>query len=399
MKLAIISQVAITYNGQVYQTQDLFGKYVEAFSPYFEEIIIVAPLLSESSRALSYQFKSQNISCFPLSGYQGDSNLKKITKYINYVKALFKSVRQWDIVYAFIPGYLGLIGFWLAKFRSKLTLIYVAGDWQAVSTFKIPRIPKFLIPIYTYLNGVVAQLAISCASLVLVHGKELFNKYKDKAKRISMSPPRITLSKEDLYFRDDTCISDKIQLLYVGRLSPEKGLPFLIDAVAILKSEEYNVFLNIVGSGEMQSELETKVEKVRISNCVKFWGYVPNGPMLFDIYKASDIFVIPSLSEGLPRVLYEAMANSVPIIATNVGGIPHLIKDEYNGLIISPASAQAIVSSIKRIIEYSSMRQQLIKNGQKISITIVKENAADHVVRLLKTHFADFLLPNSGNSK
>jgi len=132
--------------------------------------------------------------------------------------------------------------------------------------------------------------------------------------------------------------------------------------------------------------LETKAKQLNISEIVKFHGYVPNGPDLFEIYRKSDIFILPTLSEGFPKVLDEAMGQSIPIITTNVGGIAELMKDGENALIIPTRSSSAIVKSIKRMISDSQLRRTLIANGWHLASAIVKLNLAEEITNLIKEY-------------
>ena len=171
-----------------------------------------------------------------------------------------------------------------------------------------------------------------------------------------------------------------------------KGIIYLLEAIANLKAEGLDVVLNIVGSGNLRSELEDAAERLNINDSVKFFGYVLGGPELFKIYRESDIFILPTLSEGFPRVLYEAMAQSVPIITTNVGGIPGLMKHRKNALLVPPKSSSAIADSIKELVNNQELRQHLIKNGRETVLEILRQDATEQLISLLKHHFPEIVM-------
>jgi glycosyltransferase involved in cell wall biosynthesis len=156
----------------------------------------------------------------------------------------------------------------------------------------------------------------------------------------------------------------QIRLLSVGRLDPEKGTIYLLQAMSELVAKgKMEIVLNLVGNGAENQSLQYEVKKRRLEKHVHFLGYVSHGPHLLSIYRQSTVFVLPSLTEGWPQTLFEAMASGVPIVATKVGGIPYLIRDGENGLLVSPASPGEISHAVERLVSDSELRNQLITNG------------------------------------
>ena len=106
-------------------------------------------------------------------------------------------------------------------------------------------------------------------------------------------------------------------------------------------------------------------QKLAVSDYVSYYGYQPIGPKLFSFYKKADIFINASLaSEGFPRTIWEAMAHSLPVIATRVGSIPYFI--DKAAVLVEPKSVSAIVEGIQKIIHDPKYRMQLIKAGNEI---------------------------------
>ncbi len=102
-----------------------------------------------------------------------------------------------------------------------------------------------------------------------------------------------------------------------------------------------------------------------IGGIVLFRGHLPYGPDLMNEFKQADIFVFPSLGEGFPRVLYEAMTHGLPIVATDVGGVSSEVIDGARGMLVPPADATAIAQNIVKIIEDDDLRRRLISNCLK----------------------------------
>jgi glycosyltransferase involved in cell wall biosynthesis len=119
-----------------------------------------------------------------------------------------------------------------------------------------------------------------------------------------------------------------VELLSVGRLDPEKAPEMLLEALARLEERTPGRYrLTIVGDGLLENELRAEAD--RFGDTVRFRGHVPNGPDLFGLYRASDVFVHTARTEGLPQVLTEAQAAGLPIVATDVGGATAPRRSSY----------------------------------------------------------------------
>ena len=122
-----------------------------------------------------------------------------------------------------------------------------------------------------------------------------------------------------------------------------------------------------------------KIEKQLI-----FHGRQTVGAMLNSKYRMADIFVLPSYHEGFPRTIWEAMANSLPVITTPVGSIPKTLTKEENVLLVKPKESIKLANEIERIIDNSSLRKKLIKNGFIIALENTLENQTANLITKLK---------------
>ena len=118
----------------------------------------------------------------------------------------------------------------------------------------------------------------------------------------------------------------------------------------------------VIGDGEERTKLEKQIQTLGLQNTVHLAGFVPDARRYL---KAFDIFVLPSLKEGFPYVLLEASAAEVAIIATLVGGIPELITNEENGLLVPPGDAPMLAKAISRLANDMNLRQRFAAAGIK----------------------------------
>lgn len=158
-------------------------------------------------------------------------------------------------------------------------------------------------------------------------------------------------------------------ILFVGRLIPLKGTSILIKALRIIHLDDSSIQLFIVGEGPEQIFLEKLASDLEVLPSVRFLGNLPRNELGM-YYKNASVFVLPSItykdqSEGLGVVLLEAMASGAPVIGTDTGGIPDIIKDGINGLLVPPGDPYALADAIIRIIENPDLTNQFREAGLK----------------------------------
>ena len=141
---------------------------------------------------------------------------------------------------------------------------------------------------------------------------------------------------------------------FVGRLSPEKGLTYLLKAMRLVVDKYPAALLLIAGEGVLLGDLRKETEQLNLNNNIMFLGPRSDIP---EIMKLLDIFVLPSLREGLPLVLLEAAAASLPIVATDVGGNKEIVTDGLNGFLVKPEDEQSLFRAIEYFIINEEMRK------------------------------------------
>jgi glycosyltransferase involved in cell wall biosynthesis len=148
----------------------------------------------------------------------------------------------------------------------------------------------------------------------------------------------------------------------VGRLSAEKGFDLLIHAVDRLLAEGIDAELLIAGEGDQEAPLRELAARLGRGERIRLLGYCPDP---HDVYEAMDVFALSSLREGLPNVVLEAMAMEVPVLSTRIAGVPRLIRDGVNGLLIEPGSVDALTSALARLLRDEDLRLRLRQAGRR----------------------------------
>ena len=149
----------------------------------------------------------------------------------------------------------------------------------------------------------------------------------------------------------------------IGRLSTEKGYKYLIEAFGILIKKGIDARLVIMGEGYERQCLENLTREQGLSEKVLLPGYIDEANLYIPLF---DVFVISSLTEGLPITLLEAMLSKVPIVASEVGGIPDVLINGDTGILVQPCKSEAIAEAICRIYNNSSIASDLVKKAEQI---------------------------------
>jgi len=148
----------------------------------------------------------------------------------------------------------------------------------------------------------------------------------------------------------------------VAHFSQEKGHETLLKAAASLSSRFKNVTYLLVGEGELRARLHRLTEQLRLNSHVNFTGFRSDCEALM---KHFDVFCLPSRSEGLSSAILAAMANRLPVVATNVGGIPELVINGETGLLVEPDNPSELAGALSRLLDSRELRSQLGQEGRR----------------------------------
>jgi glycosyltransferase involved in cell wall biosynthesis len=145
-----------------------------------------------------------------------------------------------------------------------------------------------------------------------------------------------------------------------GRLSPEKGHRFLVEAISKMGKNISDAYFIFCGDGSCMKDLENQAQHLGISGQCRFPGFRRD---LHEIFRVMDLLVVPSLTEGLPNVILEAFACKKPVIATAVGGIPEVVEHEVNGVLVPPGQPDLLAKAIEKCLSSPAIARQMGKAG------------------------------------
>lgn len=169
-------------------------------------------------------------------------------------------------------------------------------------------------------------------------------------------------------------------LLTAGRLSPEKGHRYLLSAMRSIVDVFPDVHLLIAGDGQLREKLEKQSVTLQCHKHVHFLGFRRD---LISLFEQVDVFVLPSLSEGLPNVIIESMILGVPVVATRVGGVPEIVNHEHTGLLVDAKQPAALTKAIAELLDdYEAASEMSIRAKEFVARHHSAEQQTDRLLKL-----------------
>ena len=369
-----------------YQEKDLM--FVEKLSEYFDKIIYAPQYYGPENKyywhavnMYKVEFKKDNIELFKLFIKDNFKDLEKIRKRYYQLKSISEINRfleKVDAVLVFWPSPISLLTIILCKIKGIPYYLYKGGTW-AVANPMSGHVENNSIR--TIIGKTIENVILRMSDVVFIRGAA------ESKKNFYYIRGNSKFTIKDFYEREDTCINNEIILLNISPLNPLKGVDIIIRAIKILKDKGMRIRFHHVGAGNVEyfEILEKLIADLNLSDSVKFYGYVHEKEDLIRIMRNSDIFVLASRMEGFPRVVLEAMLQSLPVIASSVGEMVKMMKNEREILFFNPDDYIDLAQKIEKLITNEKLRQKLIKNGSIYSKNEYnKEEPAKFIAKIIK---------------
>ncbi len=266
-----------------------------------------------------------------------------------FIKKLMKE-NDYDLCHAFFGIPCGAIAY---LFRNKIPYIV------SLRGSDVPGFNKRFSLQYVFLAPIIKRVWNS-AGAVIANSKGLRELALKSSpdQEIGVIRNGIDISEFKPHFETQ----DTLRVLCVSRLIERKGIRFLIEAIGMLKKDRVELIL--VGEGNCEGELKELAKDLEVSDRVVFKGYVGHD-RISDIYKESDLFVLPSLNEGMSNALLEAMASGLPVIVTDTGGTTELL--DGNGVLVPMGDSGAIAEAVCGFVDDLETRQRMGGASRKIA--------------------------------
>ena len=354
-----------TADGTLWEAEGSFARYVDSLAPYFDRVILSVPVF-DTPPASGSRVTAKNVTLAPLPYFPGPR------QFYPQLRSVQPRLRAWvdqcDVIHLRVPSPAAIFAFRLARARKKPIFLLVVGDYEALLPhLGYTGIKKALFAMYVAFEEWAVRF-MTMRALTFANGRALREKHEAHGATVHETRTT-TLSLADVASRSDTCTQPRIRILTVSRIDPRKGLRMLPSMIASLKSDGFDVAIDIVGPpigliGESERDaIAADAKRLGVSDRVTL-----PGPLALDrlmpMYRDFDLFVLPTRpGEGIPRVLMEAMAPGLPVVTTDVSGIASLITNGENGLLVPDASPEALTAALRSLITTPALRQRLIQGG------------------------------------
>ena len=289
---------------------------------------------------------------------------------------------QPDIVQVFFGIPAGGGAYLLQKLRNVPYVVFLGGR-DVPSRNPDPPYYRWL---YVLLKPIIRAIWGSAARVVACStGLRELARETDTAVKMDVIPDGLDLGRFEPVQRAPH--PEKVRVLTIGRLIPRKGFQFLIRALPqIIENATHPFDIEIVGDGPYQSELIRLSEDLGVAAQIRFAGSVPYSE-LPQKYREADVFILPSLAEGMPLVVLEAMGTGLPIVASRVQGIDELVVEDVNGALFEAGDVDGLARALVKLINAGARR---IEMG-KASVERVKPYDWKQIAEAYLTLYDDIL--------
>lgn len=395
LRLLVASRVVAASDSGNVRFQALDGRYIDGIARAFEQTHVAAQVMVEDRHAgytnyAAYRFRftapGLQVAALPAPRAASPGIFATAWKLVRQAWALRRETGWCDLAYVFMPSYAGTLAALWCRVRRRPYAVYLGGDWGGYSphAFRWQGFRRKLLRPYAWLNGRLEAFVVHGAALAVISGDELIRRYTRPGHAVVRTEPLAALSAADISEREDTCQGQIVRLLFVGALLPGKGLQFLLEALASIP----DATLDVAGAGreDARRELEAVAERAGVMDRVRWLGYVADPAEIREIYRAADIFVLPTLSEGAPRVVWEAMSQALPVITTDIPPIAAVLANDVDAVLVPPSDAGAIATAVSRLREDPTLRRALIERGRERARERLGRDPSAQAIALLREH-------------
>ena len=362
MELIFVTEARFVRSGKgkIYSLDTFNNKLWERYLHCFERITVVARVLEAPDRIFEDTLlaESSRVSFLPLPYYLGMTGFLKKQKQI---RELMKRAFDNDKAYILrVPGILGTLAAYILFRRGICYGVEVVGDpWDVFAPGAI-RHP--LRPVFRYVFTKALKLTVKkSAAALYVTSQTLQKRYPTDAGVFQVAASNVKIDDEVIASVPPKIVVDKCcKLVSVGSLAQLYKAPdVVIEAIAELQKYKLDCHLTWLGDGKYKEAMKVLAEKLNVAERIDFCGNMPFARVL-EFVRNSDIFLLVSRTEGLPRALIEAMACGLPCIGSRVGGIPELLEPVA---LVAPGNSKELAEKIYEFVTDSTLlNSQAVRN-------------------------------------
>jgi glycosyltransferase involved in cell wall biosynthesis len=375
-------------DGSLWEREGAFSRYVESLAPHFHSVLVAAPLAQPWAGG-GHRLEAGNVRLVPLPFFDSLPAFYRVLPML--LTRLWRALGRADLVNLRLPTPAGFWTFWLARLRRRPVFLLVVGDLAGVAASVPPNnLKRLLFRAYVWLEERLLRIMID-RSLTVTNGHALYKRYAAPGRCI-FETQNSTIRSSDVARPRDAVHPPRARLLCVSRIDPRKGLRFLPTAVAAVREHGFEPILDVLGptvgrlGQDEKAAALAAASRLGLADAIRFRG-TASLEEVYDAYTDHDVLLVPSLpGEGIPRVLFEAMAAGLPVVATNVAGIPDVVQEGRSGLLVAPGNGRAMGDAAARLLEDADLRTACVAGGYATARAHTAEAQAAWLTSLLRDH-------------
>lgn len=372
--LGIFTVKRLYFHEDRYYTYGGFGDYLAGIRPYFSKTVLVAHVEKKLPAKGCYLIPGGNLEVVHLPPTNGEHQV--LLKLPITIAKCISVARRIDVAHVRMPDYTGISGALACKLAKVPYFCQIVDDWQVLAQ-SIPFMKKGglggILKLHLYFYDFWERFFCK-NQMVFAQGETAYRKH------IVNADAHLVFSsshhEDDILTPKETFKRPPYKILNVARLNSVKNQILLLRALARLNEHGRDWRLAIVGEGAKRVFLEKEAVKLGVNEWVEMPGMLPHGMDLWSRFDAADVFVLPSRSEGTPKVVLEAMCRGIPVAAAAVSGVPAQLGGGEWGLLFPDNDVEGLVSSLERLREDAELRKSitikanLFVKKQTVEVTI-----------------------------
>lgn len=386
---------------QGWRVNESLGRLVDGVARRYTKVVAVFAAPGEESLAqyrdaqgavYRYELQSGNVELktIPLA-----RNNRPVTLFLSAwrrITELYRLVRGCDFVYLFVPGVMGLTVAMLCVLLRKPYGAYFGADWLENARFRADwgRFGRIWQAAYRTFAGYAERYVARRAAFVLVTGRAYLPRLRSYNTNVHETVLMSNFDKADFRRNDGERSSGRKRvILFVGPVTERKGVLFLVRALALLPAHGIpldGIELRLAGTlhEDYWAQVRAAAEQAQVSHLVHSLGYVSDKTMLLNLYREADVLAVPSLAEGFPRVIYEAMTQRVPVVATAIASIRETLGDSGAVQLARPEDPESLANKIACVLKDEPLRSRMVAEGMDIAERKVGGDPAGQVAQLIE---------------
>lgn len=380
-RIALHYHIAFSVKEGLLYCPAYYGVWVESIAKRFDEVLVIAYTCKHEKN--SYLIHSNNVSLLDL-GFKPKSLFKRISQFRLSQKLITDKLDTFDCVGIRAPTPLAIFVYWVVR-RKPVFFLLVGNYWRMVRFTELAIWKKLLLTTYWWIDHQILSYAAN-QSVVFAIGKYFTKEF-----------PRInnmnnfftsTIYKKDIVQKPKVYNkSNRLKLIFVGRVELDKGVEYIIQAMGQLKNSGFDIELIILGTASKaeKKRLELIAIKFSVSDLVSFIGFVPQGEMFREYISWSDIMVIPSVWDFQTRAIWEGMAGGLPIIASRgIKSLPLQFKHKEEIYFIDAGNTEQLHDAVIDLMNNPHLYQTLSVASIRIANDRTVELSTDLLIKKLK---------------